>query len=195
MSIILSEKELLLKLAEADKIAFGHLFNVYYSRLFHFANHYLNDNESSKDVVQDVFSAVWEENQKFSEVKNLSSWLFTLTKNHCLKKIDSLKVRQKHADIIKNRELSLIQASLSELDTSSVIFDEISNIINQTLDNLSPLARQIFEMSRFENKKNKEIAEELNISVKTVEANITRILKQLKIALKNYLPIVLFLFR
>jgi len=190
-----NENEILQKLAAGDRFSFGVVFKTYYSRLFHFALHYLNDEESSKDIIQDVFSAIWEDHEKFSEVKNLSSWLFSLTKNLCLKKIDHLKVQQKHSDILKYRQLTIIQASLNELDTSPVIFDEINQIVNQTLEKLSPLNIQIFKLSRFGNKKNAEIAGELHISPKTVEAHITRALKDLRKALKNYLPIILFLLK
>ncbi len=187
-----SEIEIIGKVSEGDVVAFGQLVGVYQHRLFHFSLHYLNNEESAKDVVQDVFSIVWEGRAKFTEIKNLSSWIYTLAKNQCLKKIDYLKVRQKHANNLKFRQLELMKESLSSLDTSPVIFDEIKVIISKTLESLSPQARQIFEMSRFENKKNREIAEELGISVKTVEANITKTLKLLKPALKHYLPIVFF---
>jgi len=190
-----NESEILQKLSKGDQFSYGIIFNIYYSRLYYFALHYLNDKESSQDVVQDVFSYIWEDYEKFSEVKNLSSWLFSLTKNQCLKKIDHLKVKQKHADLLRYRQLNIIQSSLNELDTSQVIFDEIDTIVKQTLETLSPQSRRVFELSRFENKKNREIAEELNISQKAVEANITKALKDFRKALKNYLPFILFLLQ
>ena len=193
--ISVNESEILKGLASGDKFAFGMVFNIYHVRLYYFAFHYLNDEESSKDVVQDVFSAIWEEHTKFSDVRNLSSWLYTLTKNLCLKKIDHLKVTQKHSGILEYRQLAAVRSSLNELDTSPVIFEEINTIIQQTLVKLSPQSRKIFELSRFENKKNKEIAQELGISQKTVEAHLTKALKELRKALKNYLPLFLFLFK
>ena len=188
-----NEKELLQKLAEGDKFSFGILFNIYHQRLFHFALHYLGDDEAAKDVVQDVYTIVWESHEKFVEVTNLSSWLFTTTKNQCLKKIDHLKVRQKHSDILKYRQLGVAMSALSELDTSPITFNEINNIITKTLDSLSPQARRIFELSRFENKKNREIADELGISIKTVEAKMTSTLKVFRKSLKHYLPFVIYL--
>lgn len=190
-----SEKEILKKLANGDKYSFGFVFNIFHSRLYYFALHYLNDEESAKDVVQDTFSAVWEQHEKFAEVKNLSSWLYTLTKHLCLKKIDYLKVRQRHNDLLKYRQLNIVQESLNDLDTSPVTFNEISTIINQTLEKLSPQCRQIFEMSRFDNLKNREIAKQLNLSQKTVEANITKALKEFKKSLINYLPFVVILLQ
>lgn len=190
-----SEKEVLQNLARGDEFSYGLVFNVYYSRLYYFAQHYLADEESAKDVVQDVFSAVWKQHEKFAEVNDLSSWLYTLTKNLCLKKIDYLKVRQKHNDLLKYRQLNIVQDTLNDLDTSPVTFNEIGSIINQTLERLSPQCRQIFEMSRFDNLKNREIAEQLNLSQKTVEANITKALKEFKKSLAHYLPFVFILLR
>ena len=189
----LSEKEILIRLAEGNKLAYGFVFKIYYERLFRFSLHYLNDNEAAKDVIQDVFASMLEDSKKFAQVKNLSSWLYTLTKNLSLKKIDQLKVRQKHADTLKYRQLSHSLDALNELDTSPITFNEISKIISDTLEQLPDQTRKIFELSRFENKKNREIAEELNISIKTVEANITKTLKHLKKALKHYLPLVFFM--
>ncbi len=190
-----SEKELLQDLSAREKVSFGILYDNYYMRLYHFALYYLNDTELSKDIIQDVFSIVWEDHKKIENVSNISAWLYTLTKNQCLKKIDHLKVRQKHADVLKYRQLSIIQNALTDLDTSPVIFDEINTIINQTLSMLSTQSRQIFEMSRFENMKNREIAGKLNISQKSVEAHITKALKYFKKALKDYLPFVIFLLK
>lgn len=188
----LNEIELLQKLAAGDSLAFAQLVNVYHEHLLHFSMHYLNDREQARDVVQDVFSVIWEDHRKLGKINNLSSWLFTLTKNQCLKKIEHIKVRQKHSDMLRYRQLDIVQSSLNELDTSPVIFNEINTIILQTLDKLSPQNKRIFEMSRFNNMKNREIAEELNISVKTVEAGITKSLKLLRPALQQYLPIVFF---
>ena len=188
----LTELELLQRLAKGDSLAFAHVVDVYQERLLHFSLHYLNSREMAKDVVQDVFAIIWEDHKKFLKVNNLSAWLFTLAKNQSLKKIERLKVSQIHLSKLQYRQLSLVQDSLTHLDTSPVIFDEIDSIFKQTLAMLPSQSKRIFEMSRFENKKNREIADELNISIKTVEAGITKALKLLRPALKQYLPIVFF---
>lgn len=188
----LTEIELLQDLAKCDSNAFAHVVEVYQERLLHFSLHYLNNREMAKDVVQDVFAIIWEEHEKFYKVNNLSSWLFTLAKYQSLKKIENLKVSQKHFSKLQYRQLNLIQDSLNHLDTSPLIFNEVNLIYKQTLAKLPPQTRRIFEMSRFENKKNREIAVDLNISIKTVEAGITKALKHLRPALKQYLPVVFF---
>lgn len=188
----LNETDLLQNLAKGDWLAFAKVVEVYRERLLHFAMHYLNDREMAKDVVQDVLTIIWEDHKKFSIVNNLSSWLFTLAKNQCLKKIEHQKVRQKHIDNLQYRYWNVIHDSLTRLDTSPLIFEEIKTIMEQSLQRLPEQTRSIFEMSRFENKKNHEIAGELNISIKTVEAAITKTLKLLRPALQNYLPLIFF---
>lgn len=186
------EKELLKKLSSGDPLAFGILYNAYFERLYYFSMHYLNDHEASRDILQDVFSEIWEKKERLIEIQNLSSWLFTICKNICLNKIARLKIEQKHNDQLKIRQLTIAQNSLNQLDTSPIVFQEINNILHQTLKKLPAKTRMVFELSRFENKKNRDIAKELNISEKSVEAHITKALKVLRVALKNYMSIVMF---
>ena len=84
--------------------------------------------------------------------------------------------------------------TLNTIDTSVIAFHELEQIIEKTLEELPPQCRRVFELSRFKEMKNREIAEELNISVKTVEGHISKGLKIFKIALKDYLPLVAYLF-
>ncbi len=189
---VTNEKVLLNKLSKGEQKAFGELYSAYHDRLYYFVFHYLNDEEVSKDVVQDVFSEVWISHTRLEKVNNLSAWLYSIAKNLCLKKIDHLKVVQKYSDYLKYRQLCVNHNSLNELDTSPLIFNEISEIIQTTLSSLSSQSRRIFELSRFENKKNKEIADELNISLKTVEANISKCLKIFREALKSYFTLLVF---
>ena len=186
------EIDLVEKLAKGDALAFAEMVNVYRDRLQYFSLHYLGQEEIARDVVQDVFSDVWEGRSKIEEVKNLSSWLFSIAKNKCLKRIEHLKVQQKHANFLKYRQLQANHDALSQLDTSPMIFDEINEIIEINLAKLPAQTRRIFELSRFEKKKNREIAEELNLSIKTVEAGITKSLKILRPALQQYLPLIFF---
>jgi RNA polymerase sigma-70 factor (ECF subfamily) len=85
--------------------------------------------------------------------------------------------------------------ALNSLDTSPMIFEEIEKIIQKTLDRLPPQCRRAFEMSRFEEKKYSEIAKEMQIAQKTVETHISNALKIFRVALKDYLPLVVFLFQ
>lgn len=95
---------------------------------------------------------------------------------------------------IKNRELSIRISTLEACDPKEIFSDEVNRIIHKTLKNLPEQTHRIFEMSRFENKTVKEIADETNLTIKGVEYHITKAFKALRINLKDYLPLFYFLF-
>jgi RNA polymerase sigma-70 factor (ECF subfamily) len=190
-------KEILEKIVSGDESSFERVYRFYYPRLNYFAKQYLLDSEVSKNIVQDVFVELWDKRNNLRNDTNLNAWLFTVTKNKSLKIISQLKSQQNYDNYIKARQLDVNFKSLSDFDTSDFVFEELQAQIQVALDKLPPACRKVFEMSRFEDKKNKEIAEELNLSVKTVEAQISKALRSLKSDLKDYLPLfyILFLFQ
>jgi len=193
----LTSKEILQKIISGDEPSFEKIYRYYYPRLNYFAMQYLFDSEASRNIVQDVFTELWDKRQSLQIDTNLHAWLFTVTKNMSLKIISHLKSRYNYGNYIKNRELDINYNSLDAFDTNTIIFEELQIQIKVALEKLSPACRRVFEMSRFEDKKNREIAEELNLSIKTIEAQISKALRSLKTDLKDYLPLfyILFLFR
>ena len=189
--------ELLQKIISGDKSSFEQVYRYYYPRLVYFARQYLFDVEASKNIVQDVFTELWDKRTTLRSDTNLNAWLFTVTKNKSLKTISHLKSQQNYDNYIRIRLLDVNYKSLAEFDTSNLVFEELQSQIQAALEKLPPACRKVFEMSRFEDKKNKEIAEELNLSIKTVEAQISKALRSLKTDLKDYLPLfyILFLFQ
>ncbi|HZL10077.1 MAG TPA: RNA polymerase sigma-70 factor [Prolixibacteraceae bacterium] len=186
-----------MKIISGDEASFEKVYRYYFPRLNYFAKQYLLEAEASKNIVQDVFTELWDKRQSLRTDTNLNAWLFTVTKNKSLKVISQLKSRHNYDNFIKSRQLDINYISLAEFDTSHLVFEELQNQIQAGLDRLSPACRKVFEMSRFEDKKNREIAEELNLSIKTVEAQISKALRSLKADLKDYLPLfyILFLFQ
>lgn len=193
----LADKEIVRKIISGDELSFEKVYRYYYPRLNYFAKQYLLDSEASKNIVQDVFTELWGNRKSLQTDTNLNAWLFTVTKNKSLKIISQRKSRQNYDNFIKSRQLNVNYKSLSEFDTSYLVFEELQSQIQAGLDKLTPACRKVFEMSRFEDKKNREIAEELNLSIKTVEAQISKALRSLKADLKDYLPLfyILFLFQ
>lgn len=187
-------KEILQQIISGDESAFEKVYRFYYPRLNYFATQYLFDAEASKNIVQDVFTELWDKRESLQYDSNLNAWLFTVTKNKSLKVISQLKSRQNYDNHIKSRQLDANYKSLSDFDTSNFVFEELQTQIQIALDRLPPACRKVFEMSRFEDKKNREIAEELNLSIKTVEAQISKALRSLKSDLKDYLPLFYMLF-
>lgn len=193
----LATEEILQKIISGDEPSFEKVYRFYYPRLSYFARQYLLDSEASKNIVQDVFAELWDKRNTLRNDTNLNAWLFTVTKNKSLKIISHLRSQQNYNNYIKSRQLEVNYKSLSDFDTSNFVFEELQTQIQAALEKLSPACRKVFEMSRFGDKKNREIAEELNLSIKTVEAQISKALRSLKADLKDYLPLfyILFLFQ
>lgn len=182
-------------LRKGDERAFEAVFRAYYPRLCQFAKTYINDTSVSKNMAQDAFMRLWENRETLREGGSVIAYLLTLTRNCCLDYLKHLQVELKHSNkVAKNfSESELNYQALKRLEIDLLDYTEIERIINTTLETLPPQCRQVFSMSRFENLSNSEISEKLDISVKAVEANITRALKIFKAELKDYIAILVLL--
>lgn len=167
---------------------FQEIFRHYSTPLFYYALKFV-DEEAARDIVQDIFVKLWSD-QNLSIKLSLNALLFTMVRNCCLQHIEKQKVRNKYLEhtklLLQEEELRFYMD-----EKPSLIEQEAENKLNEILNNLTPRCRQVFMMSRFENKKNKEVAEELCISIKAVEKHITIALSQIRVAMKEYLPMFL----
>lgn len=189
------ERQLFEKLRNSDEAAFRIIYNNYSSKLYYFVFEFIPLKDIAENIVQDTFVTLWNRRKDLKDDTNLASYLFTGAKNNALYRLRDKKYRQKlFSNAMDVSELNLNTDALTTVDTSAFAFQEIEQIIQETLSNLPPQCRKVFELSRLQEMKNKEIAEELNISVRTVEAHISKGLKAFKIALKDYLPLVAYLF-
>ena len=169
-----------------DEDAFRILFYDFFAPLCVFAHRYLEEMETCEDIVQETFYRIWK-NRKDLDIQ-ISARNFLITSvNACL-------------DLIRKQEIEKrwIEKRLEE-DTEEEYEDlyttqELESLLNQALDKLPEQIASTFRMNRFDGKTYVEIAEEKQISVKTVEAYMTRALKFLRIELKDYLPILLILY-
>jgi RNA polymerase sigma-70 factor (ECF subfamily) len=191
-----NDLELLKKLKNSDEIAFKVIFNKYYSRLYYFTLEFISLEDISENIVQDTFFTLWNKRHELKDNSNLGAYLFTVAKNNCLYKLRDQRYRQKvfTTNSFDQDELEMNVDVLNTIDSSTYTFEEIDRIIEKTLEELPPQCKKVFMLSRFEERKNKEIAEELNISVKVVEKHISKGLKKFKVSLKDYLPFVAYLF-
>jgi RNA polymerase sigma-70 factor (ECF subfamily) len=186
--------ELIELLNKKQDAAFEVVFSLYYPRLVYFAKEFVS-HEDAKGLVQEAFISFWEKNPTVMSEPQLQSYLYTSVKNNCLIRLRHKKVKKRFEDDAAFKMQNQIYFSaLEQLDTSVISFQEIETIIEKTLAGLPPRCRDVFKLSRFEGKKNQEVAEELNISVKAVEAQITKALKVLRVDLKDFLPLVAYLF-
>jgi len=189
------EQFLFEKLRNGDETAFEVIYKRYAPRLFYFVHEYVPNRDVAEDIIQDSLMALWNKRSTLNDQTNLGAYLFTIAKNNCLYKLRDRRYKLKLFETtdIDEPELNLNLEALSVLDTSFLTFIEIEQIIEKTFEQLPSQCRVVFRLSRLEEKKNKEIADELGISVKAVEAHISKALKLFRSSLKDYLPIVAFL--
>ena len=192
--VVTDRTEIVRKIKSGDQSAFESLYRLFYPKLSYFSGQYLPDTEMAHSVVQDVFTELWEKRSTLQSDTNIQAWLFTVTKNKSLKQIGKERSKQRYTDYLKTRQLDVNYQSLADFDTDNFVFEELQQKVELALAKLSSPVRIVFEKSRFENKKNKEIADELGISIKTVEAHISKALKLLRTELKEYLPLLYILF-
>ena len=189
-------EELIKGLRRSDEQCFNLLFHRYFKRLHFFAIQYVKDAGAAESLVLDTFVTLWKKRKelKSDRENGLLSWLYIVLKNNCFQHLKAESLTKSNVELFSENQLKLDLAGLQTMEISEDFFDEISAIISNTLETLPPRCRQVFEMSRTEGMKNREIAEALHISEKAVEGNISRALKEFRKNLKDYLPYVLIVF-
>jgi RNA polymerase sigma-70 factor (ECF subfamily) len=183
------------KIIQGDAKAFDNLYKTFYSRLFSFAKSYLWDVDIAENMVQDAFLLLWERRESLKPESNIQAWLLTVVKNNILNHIERQKRQTKIESLYSKRvtqELELRILSLKACDPEYMFSTEVTEIIREALAALPEQCRKVITMSRYEEMSNKEIAEQLNITVKGVEYHITNALKKLRLALKDYLLYLFF---
>ena len=142
--------------------------------------------------MQDVFLILWERKEEIEISFTLTTYLFTLVKNRCLNFLRHKLIEEEYNSQMKE-ELGFKLYALETFNYSYQSEEELQEVIRRALDTLPERCREVFIKSRIEGLKYKEISDELGISVNTVENQMVTALKKLRVALKDYLPLLLFL--
>ncbi len=184
------ESFLLSSLKKGEESAYRYIFDNYYERLVFFANKMLGDIDSSRNVVQEVIVMLYDKRDELKIHTSLNSFLHQVVRNRVLNLLKYEKMKDTHhTEILHSSDITATDNEIEYNDLQSAIKDIVTE--------LPPRCKEIFELSRVDGKSNQEIAEELNISRRTVETQISNALKQLRIGLRKLelLPlIILFLF-
>ena len=152
-----------------NKIKFDLLFKTYYSQLYYFTFHIVNDEESSKDIVSDVFEYVWS-NIDSIETDRAKSFLFTYVKNKSIDYLRSQSIHEKCLELYEKLNDKYAELEYNELDERMIA-------IQSAMNKLTPHTRHILEECYIKRKQYKEVAEELDISVSAVRKHIVKSLK------------------
>jgi RNA polymerase sigma-70 factor (ECF subfamily) len=173
-------------LADGDITTFEMLFRTYYQPLCNYAYTFLQDRQDAEEIVQSTFLMVWEKKNELAIRTSVKPYLYAMVRNACLNALKHEKIKQRHA----GEELATAERSYDSV-AHIVATNELEIRIKEAIDELPEQCRMVFKLSRFEELKYSEIAEQLGISIKTVENHMGKALKIMRDRLRDYLPIIL----
>lgn len=175
---------------------FNEIFSEYHSRFIHFAFGYLCDKHVAEDIVMESYMYYWENRLSLAADSNIPAYILSMIKHKSLNYLRSKNVHRKAENLIQTHNDRVLKANLASLeacDPQELFSEEVHTIVNQVLHSLSKNTKEIFILSRYRRKSYKEIASELNISERSVEFHISKALKELRKALRDYHPILIIL--
>lgn len=175
-------------LSKGDESAYSYLINTYHHKLCVYANSLVKNIYSAEDIVQNVFIKVWEQRTRLKTDHALKSFLYKLVYNEF---IDLYRKNQSLFSLEKSY-YDALNAVIQEEDSES--FQRVLNVVNKEIQNLPPKCKEVFILSKKEGLTNIEIAEHLDVSIKTVEAQITKAFSILRSSLDEKIKSFLFLF-
>ena len=183
---IKNESKLVHNLSKGNLLAFNTLYKYYSGRLYRFALGYLKTEDEAEELVQEVFTKIWEKRANLKEELSFKSFLFTIAFNIIRK---HFRTKVYLSEYFKTGKSDDIDIQTSQKITYDSLYQYISELVNQ----LPNRRKEIFIKSRFEGQSVKEIADELQISHKTVENQLTDALKFIRTNLnRENIPVVLF---
>jgi len=167
--------EIIRRIRQGDIGQFESLFRSSYVSLVKYAKTLTKDHDTAEEIVQDLFFRLWQDREKLNIESSLNGYLFRSVHNKCLHYIEHNRVVERYAE-----EMSYRQTEDQESPSDILQYGELQASIARILAKLPERCGQIFFMSRFEGLKYAEIAEKLSVSVKTVESNMGRALKEFR---------------
>lgn len=171
-----------------NEAAFEKVFKTYFRNLHAFAYTFMKDDIIAEEIVQNVFFRIWEKKEQLQIDDSLKAYLYRSVHNESLNHLKHLKIKNSfQLQYLGNME------SLNQDASNQMVAAELENDIQKAISELPPQCRTIFQMSRFEQLKYQQIADQLNISIKTVENQMGKALKVLRSKLVEYLPFLLSL--
>lgn len=163
-----------------DIAAFEILFKKYYADLVNYSYRLTRDVDASEEIVQEFFYNYWKNRKAINIRVSLRAYLYRSVRNNTINYLEAVNVRRKYASKVLSGT-----ANNSGYEDTSVELSELNELIENALDELPERCSLIFRMSRFDGLKYEEIAKELSVSVKTVEANMGKALKFLRSKLET----------
>jgi RNA polymerase sigma-70 factor (ECF subfamily) len=188
--VVSYERILLEKLKNDDQSAFTIIFTKYYQDLVRFSFGYTRNSAAAEEIVQEVFLKLWENRTTMVINNSLRSFLLKTVQNRSIDSLRHVNITNKYASKV------LEHPSLSENDTENyILHSELQANFNHAMEKIPFEYAEAYRMSRIETMNYQEIAQKLNVSVRTVEVRISKALNLLREELKDFLVLVLMLFQ
>jgi RNA polymerase sigma-70 factor (ECF subfamily) len=180
-----NDTELLHQISLNNVAAFKALYDRFWHKMYVVAYKKTQSNETAEELVQEIFTKLWERRQSV-QIENLESYLFTALKYAVISHIRTIIKSRLYENV---DELS--QSLTTDFEETAQTTWDLQNALDIALKILPDKTRLIFEMSRYEDLPHREIAHQLDISEKAVEYHITQALKLLRVQLKDFMPILI----
>jgi RNA polymerase sigma-70 factor, ECF subfamily len=178
------EKNAIEALRQGDRQVFDALFRAYYEPLCNYACAMTGDMDEAEDVVQERFFKVWEKREELTINYSIKAYLYKMVYNACLNKVRNEKTQAKYK---AHNATFLEENPVYQLDFTS----EVQQNVQRAIASLPDQCRRVFELNRFEELKYREIADQLGLSIKTVENHIGKALRLLREQLADYLVVLI----
>ena len=184
------QKLLAQKLHKGDENTFISLFKEYYVSLCAYSRRYVGRKDIAEEIVSETFFKVWENRKKLEVHSSIKAYLFQAVANNSLLHLRKLNKEEKLEDYFsgtENENIGFTEVS-ENVTEQSLLVQELNARIEDAINQLPPQQQTAFRLKRFEGKKNKEIAVEMGIAVKTVEMHLSKAMLSMRNNLKYYLP-------
>jgi RNA polymerase sigma-70 factor, ECF subfamily len=176
-------------LAKRDENAFETIFKDNFKKLQSYAITIVGDENVAEEMVQNVFFKLWDRSEKINIQSSIAAYLYRAVYNESCNYLKHQKVKQGFLNYSKHAMSDIS----TEKASKKVLVTELEQCIKNALNDLPEQCRTVFQLSRFEELKYQQIADTLGISIKTVEAQMGKALRIMRVKLVDYLPLV-FLF-
>ena len=184
----LADEQMATLLTKRDEAAFEQVFKSHFKNLHAYAYAILKDEDEAEEVVQQVFFKLWERSHNLTFSGSIAAYLYRAVHNESLNVLKHQKIKTGH-----QLHIAYSMKNKSEHIHGKIHEKQLENKLRDALNELPEQCRTVFQLSRFEDMKYREIADKLEISVKTVENHMGKALKFLRTKLVDFLPLLVIL--
>ena len=181
-----------IRLKEGNSAAYEELFKQTFPRLLGYCRLFINDQAQANDLVQECFVRLWEKRQTIDPRQSVESLLFVMLRNRCLNHLRDQKndlIEKKLNNINENELQHLYQLDFAGREEKT-LEEQLIEAIRESVEELPEKRRLVFIKAKIEGKKNKEVAEELGISVKAVEKHLHQAKEQIRTQMLKEFPLL-----